>query len=163
MFSQRIFQVGFKTALQEEIDRKGVSIRELAERAGVPVATLYKITSGERDPRFSTVQAIVNALQPADSDFFAVIAAKFILDDIETSRVDFGEKMVKIRGYPAYTMEECIVSAVRAEKEGALGIVCAPILASIIERVVDIPVAIMKPQAETIIEALKTLDRRIER
>lgn len=163
MFSQRMFQVGFKTALQEEIDRRGVSIRELAERAGIPVATLYKITSGERDPRFSTVQAIVNALQPADGDFVAVIAAKFLLDDIESSRLDLGEKRVRVRGYPAYTMEECIVSAVRAEKDGALGIVCAPILASIIERIVEIPVTIMKPQAETILEALRTLDKRIEK
>lgn len=163
MFSQRIFQVGFKTALQEEVDRKGVSIRELADRANIPVATLYKITSGERDPRFSTVQAIVNALQPCDGDFVAVIAARFLLEDIEASRIEYGERKVRVRGYPANTMEECIVSAVRAEKEGALGIVCAPILASIIERVVDIPVAIMKPQAETIIEALKTLNRRIEK
>jgi len=162
MFSQRIFQVGFKTALQEEIERKGVSIRELANRAEIPVATLYKITSGERDPRFSTVQAIVNALQPSDGDFVAVIAAKFLLEDIESSRIDVGDRRMKVRGYPAYTMEECIISAVRAEKEGALGIVCAPILASIIERIVDIPVAIMKPQAETIIEALRTLDRRLE-
>ena len=163
MFSQRIFQVGFKIALQEEIDRKGVSIRELAERAGIPVATLYKITSGERDPRFSTVQAIVNALQPQDSDFVAVIAAKFLLDDIESSLPGVGAKRVKVRGYPAYTMEECIISAVRAEKNGALGIVCAPVLASMIERIVEIPVVIMKPQAETIIEALKTLDRRLEK
>ena len=156
MFSQRIFQIGFKAALQEEIDRKGVSIRELAERAGVPAATLYKITSGERDPRFSTVQAIVNALQPPEGDFVAIIAAKFLLDEIETD--DSG---VRVRGYPAYTMEECIVSAVRAEKDGALGIVCAPILASMIERIVEIPVVIMKPRNDTIIEAVRTLGKRI--
>ena len=63
-FSKKIFEAGFKVALEEELMRKGVSIKELAENAGIPPATIYKITSGERDPRFSTVQAIVNALEP---------------------------------------------------------------------------------------------------
>ncbi|WOF16932.1 helix-turn-helix domain-containing protein [Methanoplanus sp. FWC-SCC4] len=162
MFSQRIFQIGFKAALEEELERKGVSIKELAERAKIPPATVYKITSGERDPRFSTVQAIVRALEPHDNKFVAVIAAKFLLDEVESRRVTIGEEKYKIRGYPAYTMEECIVSAVRAEKEGASGIVCAPILASIIEKVVEVPVAIMKPETATIIEALDSLENRLE-
>jgi len=59
-------------------------------------------------------------------------------------------------------MEECIVSAVRAEKEGASGIVCAPILASIIEKVVDVPVAIIKPDTKTIKDALHSLQNRID-
>lgn len=162
MFSHMIFQIGFKAALEKELKRKGVSIKELSERAGIPVATLYKITSGERDPRFSTVQAIVNALEPRGEDFIAVIAAKFLLEDIETNRTSSEGKNVKVRGYPAYTMEECIISAVRAEKEGAKGIVCAPILASIIERIVDVPVSIIKPDMNTINEALGSLEKKIE-
>lgn len=162
MLSKRIFQTGFKIALDEELTRKGVSIKELAERAGIPPATIYKITSGERDPRFSTVQAIVNALEPRETGFVAVIAAKFLLDEIESKMIGIGNKQLKVKGYPAYTMEECIVSAVRAEKEGALGIVCAPILASIIEKVVDVPVAIIKPDTKTITDALQSLQNRLD-
>lgn len=162
MFSHLIFQIGFKSALEKELKRKGISIKELSEKAGIPVATLYKITSGERDPRFSTVQAIVNAIQPPEEEFVAIIAAKFLLDDIEAIRITNKGKKMKVRGYPAYTMEECIISAVRAEKEGAKGIVCAPILASMIERIVDVPVSIIKPDVNTINEALDSLERRIE-
>lgn len=162
MFSKRIFEAGFKVALEEELMRKGVSIKELAENAGIPPATIYKITSGERDPRFSTVQAIVNALEPHESGFIAVIAAKFLLDEVESKRISLGEKNYRIKGYPAYTMEECIVSGVRAEKEGASGIVCAPILASMIEKIVDVPVAIIKPDTKTITDALQSLQNRID-
>ncbi|MDD3406471.1 MAG: helix-turn-helix domain-containing protein [Methanomicrobium sp.] len=162
MFSKRIFQSGFKAALEEELARKGISIREIAEKASIPPATIYKITSGERDPRFSTVWAIVNALEPQEGGFIAIIAAKFLLDEVESKIIDIGEKKFKIKGYPAYTMEECIVSAVRAEKEGASGIVCAPILASIIEKVVDVPVAIIKPDTKTIKDALHSLQNRID-
>jgi len=162
MFSNRIFEIGFKAALDEELKRKGISIKELSEKAKIPVATLYKITSDERDPRFSTVQAIVNALQPHADKFVAIIAAKFLLDDIESMLTTKSGKKMKVKGYPAYTMEECIISAVRAEKEGAKGIVCAPILASIIERIVDVPVSIIKPDMNTINEALIVLEKRIE-
>lgn len=162
MFSQRIFTTDFKTALEEELLRKNMSIRELADRADVPAATIYKITSGERDPRLSTVRAIVNALQPNERDFIAVIAAKFLLEEIGTQKLEVGTRTMKIRGYTANTMDECIIAAVRAEKEGALGIICAPILSSIIERCVDIPVAIMKPRTETILEAFESIARRIE-
>ena len=161
MFSKRIFDIGFKDALDEELSRKGISIKELAELANIPPATIYKITSGDRDPRFSTIQAIVAALEPNDYRFVAVIAAKFLLDEVESQIVKIGDREYKIKGYPAYTMEECIVSAVRAEKEGASGIVCAPILASIIEKVVDVPVAIMKPEVGTIIGALHSLNHRV--
>jgi predicted transcriptional regulator len=162
MFSQRIFTTDFRTALEEELRNKNISIKELADRARVPAATIYKITSGERDPRLSTVKAIVSALQPNDRDFIAVIAAKFLLEEIGTQKLEVGAKTIKIRGYTANTMDECIIAAVKAEKEGALGIICAPILSSIIERCVDIPVAIMKPRTETILEAFESIARRIE-
>jgi predicted transcriptional regulator len=162
MLSLRIFRTDFKTALEEELRRKDMSIKELAERAGLPVTTIYKITSGERDPRFSTVKAIVNALDRQDNDFIAIIAAKFLLDEVETHRIESGERTIKIRGYPANTLEDCIIAAVSAEKEGALGIICAPVLASLIERTVDIPVTIIKPAKETFFEAFESIAKRIE-
>jgi predicted transcriptional regulator len=44
-----------------------------------------------------------------------------------------------------------------AEKDGAAGIVCAPILSSMVEKIVDIPVAIMKPKASTVLDALEVI------
>ena len=161
MFSQKIFISDFRTALEEELARTNMSIRELAKRAGVPAATIYKITSGERDPRFSTVRAIVNALEVRDQHFVAVIAAKFLLDEIGSQKFTRGEISFTVRGYTANTVDDCIIAAVRAEKEGALGIICAPVLASVIERIVDIPVVIMKPKIETFIEAFNAVAQKI--
>ncbi|HOI58421.1 MULTISPECIES: helix-turn-helix domain-containing protein [unclassified Methanoculleus] len=161
MLSRRIFETEFAEALQEELARQDMSIRELAERAGIPPATLYKLTSGRADPRLSTVRRIVNVLEPREKSFIAVIAARFLLDDIDNRDLPIGEKKYHIRGYPADSLEECIAAAARAEKEGALGIVCAPILASIVEKIVDCPVAIIKPQQQTIIEAIETIAKRV--
>ena len=162
MLALRIFRTDFKAALEEELSRRDMSIKELAERADIPAATIYKITSGERDPRFSTVKAIVNAIDPMEKDFIAIIVAKFLLDEVESMKLNIHGNVVKIRGYTANTMEDCIIAAVRAEKEGAKGIICAPILASIIERIVDVPVVIMKPRQETILEAIESIAQRIE-
>ena len=162
MFSRSIFRQTLKQALEEALDRRQMTLRELAELAGIPSATLYKITSGERDPRLSTLKAIVQALEPYDQDMIAIIAAKFLLDEIGAGSIDVNGRKIKIKGYTANTMEDCIVSAVRAEKEGASGIICAPILATLIERIVDIPVVIVKPDSRTFQEAIDTLCNRLE-
>ncbi len=161
MLSRKIFETDFARALQDELTRQDMSIRELADRAGIPVATLYKLTSGKADPRLSTVRRIVNVLEPREKSFIAVIAARFLLDDIDSRDLPLGERKYRIRGYPADSLEECIAAAVRADKEGALGIVCAPILASIVEKIVDCPVAIIKPQQKTLIEAIETIAKRV--
>jgi len=161
MFSQKIFETDFATALQEELARQGMSVRDLADRAGIPVATLYKLTSGRADPRLSTVRRIVNVLEPREKSFIAVIAARFLLDDLDNRDLQIGEKSFRIRGYSADSLDECIIAAVQADREGALGVVCAPILAPIVEKLVDCPVGIIKPQQQTLIEAIETIAKRV--
>ena len=90
MFEQRIFETDFKTALSEELDRRGMTIRQLSEATGIPPVTLYKISSGERDPRLSTVKKIVSIFSPHHGKFIALIAAKFLLDEIEGTKVSVG-------------------------------------------------------------------------
>jgi predicted transcriptional regulator len=157
MFSRSIFQKDFRGALEQELGRKQMTIRELSARSGIPAATIYKISSGARDPRFSTVRALVTALEPFEQDIIAVIGAKFLVDTLGTSMQAPGGKTFRIRGYAANTFEECIIAAVRAEKEGACGIICAPILSALIERIVDIPVVIIKPDSRAYHEAVGTL------
>jgi predicted transcriptional regulator len=157
MFSRSIFRQDFRGALEQELDRKHMTIRELSVQSGVPAATIYKISSGDRDPQFSTVKALVSALEPFDRDVIAIIGAKFLVDTIGTTMQAPGGKTYLIRGYAANTYEECIIAAVRAEKEGAAGIICAPILATFLERIVDIPVVIIRPDPGTYHEAVTTL------
>ena len=161
MFSKMVFEKDFRSALEAELRRQGMTIRELAEKAGIPAATLYKLSSGERDVRLSTVKRIVQVLEPRFPPFIAVIAAKFLLDEIEGQRISIGEQTCVIRGYTANSIEECIIAAVKAEKEGAVGIVCAPVLASMVEKIVDVPVAIMKPGKQTVLDALDVIGKRI--
>lgn len=157
MLTRSIFQKSFREALEEELDRKQMTIRELSARSGIPAATIYKISSGDRDPQFSTVRALVAALEPLEQDVIAVIGAKFLVDGLGTNIRAPGGKTFRIRGYAANTFEDCIIAAVRAEKEGAGGIICAPILAALIERLVDIPVVIIKPDPAAYHEAVETL------
>jgi predicted transcriptional regulator len=161
MFSKKVFETDFRTALEEELARRNMTIKELADQAGIPAATLYKLTSGEGDVRLSTVKKIVQVLEPKIPAFIAVIAAKFLLDEIEGQEIAIRGRSYHIRGYTANSIEECIIAAVTAEKDGAAGIICAPILASMIEKIVDVPVAIMKPKAATVMDAMDVVARRI--
>lgn len=161
MLSKRIFETDFTTALNEELSKKGMTVKELAEQTGIPVSTLYKITLGERDPRLSTIKKIVSVLEPARHRFIAIIAARFLLDSLERREVEVAGATYAIRGYSANSLEECIIAAARAEKEGAAAIVCAPILASIVEKIVDIPVAMLRPDLSVVDEAIGTVARRI--
>lgn len=43
-------------------ERKGVSLRELARRSGLGVATLSRIESGEANPRLSTLLQLADVL-----------------------------------------------------------------------------------------------------
>ncbi len=136
MFHRRIFETSFQAALPDELSRRDLTIRELSGRTGIPLLTFYKISSGERDTRLSTVRRIVKALEPRQGRSVAVIAARFLLDEVAGLTVEVRGRPYPVRGYPANSLEECIVAAVRAEKEGAAAIVCAPVLASIVERIV---------------------------
>ena len=161
MFSKKVFETDFRTALEEELARRNMTIKELADQASIPAATLYKLMSGDGDVRLSTVKKIVQVLEPKIPAFIAVIAAKFLLDEIEGQEIAIRGRSYHIRGYTANSIEECIIAAVTAEKDGAAGIICAPILASMIEKIVDVPVAIMKPKAATVMDAMDVVARRI--
>ena len=161
MLSKRIFETDFTTALNEELERKNLSVKELAELTGIPVSTLYKVTVGERDPRLSTVRKIVSVLEPGHQKFIALIAARFLLESLEIRETEVNGKKFLIRGYSANSLDECIIAAARAEKDGASAIVCAPILASIVEKIVDIPVAMLRPELSVVSEAIISVTKKI--
>lgn len=161
MLSKRIFETDFTTALNEELERNNLSVKELADQTGIPVSTLYKVTVGERDPRLSTIRKIVSVLEPERTRFIAIIAARFLLDIIDARETVHDGRKFGIRGYSANSLEECIVAAVRAEKDGASGIICAPVLASIVEKIVDVPVGILRPDLPVVNAAINSIVRKI--
>jgi predicted transcriptional regulator len=56
-------------------------------------------------------------------------------------------------------MEEAIVAAVRAEREGARAVVCAPIVSTTVEKILRIPVATIMPK-NSLLDAIETAARK---
>ncbi|MDO8871250.1 MAG: helix-turn-helix domain-containing protein [Methanoregula sp.] len=127
-----------------------ISVRELSERSGIAQSSLYKILHGKRSPNLSTLRAIVHALRQlyhvGDEAFIGLIAARSVLESVEERVTDIDGHRMRVREYPVHTMEDAIVAAVRAEREGAIAIVCAPIVSSVIEQLVRVPVATIIPR-----------------
>lgn len=127
----------------------GLSITEFGERSKISPSTLYKILNGDRDPNLNTLREIVDAVRNIEGlsreKFIAVIAARPVLDRITEREMMIDGRRVVIREYSAATMEDAIVAAVKAEKDGAQAIVCAPIVSYTIEKIVRKPVSTIMP------------------
>ncbi|MFA4878245.1 MAG: helix-turn-helix domain-containing protein [Methanoregula sp.] len=140
-----------------------ISIRELSEKSGIAQSSLYKILHGKRSPNLSTLRAIIHAIRKfyrtGEGEFIGLIVARPVLETIEERTADVDTHRVKIREYPVHTMEDAIVAAVRAEREGAVAIVCAPIVSSVIEQLVHIPVATIIPK-ESVQRAIELAARK---
>ncbi|WP_456471986.1 helix-turn-helix domain-containing protein [Methanocaldococcus sp.] len=157
--SLKNFSLEFKKALQEF----NLSLKEFSEMSGIPYSTLHKIISG-KDFRVSTLIKIVNtfkSLEHVDEPFIAIIAARPVLNKITTRRIKINGEEYLIKEYPANTLEECIISAIKAEREGAKGIVCAPIVSSTIEKVVSLPVAVIIPEKDAFLKAIEILIKKL--
>jgi len=140
-----------------------ISVRDLAEKSGIAQSSLYKILHKERSPNLSTLRVIIAALRQfyrvGDENFIGLIAARPVLESVEERLADVDGHRMRVREYPVHTMEDAIVAAVRAEREGAIAIVCAPIVSSIIEQLVHVPVATIVPR-ESVQRAIELAARK---
>lgn len=148
----------FSRTLREVLSGLDITVKDLAERAGVSSSTLYKIANEERSPSLSVLRKVLAAVRESEGtvrgNFIAVIAARHVLDEIVERSVNIGGKDVRTREYPAVTVEDAIVASVKAERDGAISIVCAPIVSSTIERIVDVPIATIHPR-DSVTEAIR--------
>jgi predicted transcriptional regulator len=145
-------------------DELRMTAAEFSERSGIPPSTIYKLLSGHREPNIKTLRLIVSVLRkmegPEKSEFIAVIAARPVLDYITEKKLKVKGRLLTIREYSATSMEEAIVAAIRAEREGAKAVVCAPIVATTIEKVLRIPVATIMPK-DSLIEAIELAAKKM--
>jgi predicted transcriptional regulator len=152
-----------RETLTEILGELGMTVQDLARRAGVSPSTLYKMVNEDRSPRLEVLRKIIGAVGERDGDtagnFIAVIAARHVLDDVVERSVRIGDESVRVRDYPAATVEDAIVAAIRAEREGAVAVVCAPIVSPTIERVLDIPIALIDPK-DSMLDAVKVAARK---
>jgi len=154
-----------KSALSQVIKDLGFTVTRFAEVSGVSLSTLYKIISGEREPNLKTLREILKAVRRLEGtskkgDLIAVVAARPVLDKITERSMVIDGKNVTIREYPAASVEEALIAAIHAERDGALALVCAPIVSPTVEKILRIPVASIMPQ-NSLIEAIKLVARKI--
>ena len=123
---------------------------------------MYKILEDKREPNLRTVRQVIKSLrvlmEPEDSHFIGVIAFTTVLENLPKS-IDMDGLTVNVREYPVSTVEDAIIAAVRAERDGALAVVCAPIVAPTIEKILSIPVSRVIPTTSVLlaIDRLKDL------
>jgi predicted transcriptional regulator len=136
----------FQQTLKKTLSMLRIDIRRVSHVSGISESTLYKLVSGARsNPRISTFRRIVNAIRKLEGleggePFIAVIASRQSLDALKTAFFKVGERRFRIKEYPVSSVEDVIVAAVRAQSEGAKGLVCAPIVSTTVEKIVNIPV-----------------------
>lgn len=137
---------------------------EFSERAGIPQSTLYKILSGHREPNVTTLRSIIRLIRSVESenkgDFIAVIATRPVLDNIVEKKMKVGDQLVTIREYSANSVEDAIVAAIKAERDGARALVCAPIVSSTVEKILRIPVATIMPR-NSLLAAIELAARKM--
>ena len=143
----------FRKKLGEALRELGVSYKEFAKASRIPSSTLYKVLAGVREPSLSTLRSVVNALRrfekaSVSGKVVAVVAARPTLERLGERVIRRGEEVYVIREYPALSIEECIIAAVRAEQEGADVIVCAPIVSATIEKIVKTPIVTIVPEED---------------
>ena len=163
--SNEAFIKEFQRIIKDELH---MTAAEFIEKSGIPASTIYKLLSAHRELNINTLRRIISVLRkmerkPEDnqkSGFIAVIAARPVLDLITEKKLKVGDHLLTIREYSATTMEEAIVAAIKAERDGAKAVVCAPIVSTTIEKVLRIPVTIIMPR-DSLFQAIETAARKL--
>lgn len=148
----------FRTELHEVLKDLGWTAKELSKKAGVSPSTLYKIMNEDRSPSLEILRKILRAIREAEGlragSFIALIVTRRVLDEVVERTVDIEGETVRVREYPASTVEDAIIAAINAERDGAVAVVCAPIVTPTVEKILDIPIATIVPR-NSVTEAIK--------
>ncbi len=155
---------GFQKALREILENElNMTVNEFCDQTNISQSTMYKILEDKREPNLRTVRVIIKAIktlsEPDSDDYVAIIASHEVLQNLE-KKIEIDGRPVVLKEYPVATVEDAIIAAVRAERDGALAIVCAPIVTPTVEKIVSIPVTPAIPSA-SIMRALEKVKKDI--
>lgn len=155
----------FINKLKISMRQLGITAKDLSIGSGLPLSTINKIISQERDLRLSTLRSIIKFLQslevPEADITIGIIAARPSLDQISKHQIMAKGKKVVIREYPSSSIEDVIINAIRAERERVDGIVCASIVAHIIEKFVRIPIMAVMVEESSLMDSVSLLVDKI--
>ncbi len=152
----------FSRVIKEDLR---MTASEFSEKSGIPSSTIYKLLSGHREPNIKTLRLIVSVLRKIEGkekpEFIAVIAARPVLESITERKLKLGGRLLTIREYSATSMEDAILAAIKAERDGAKAVVCAPIVSTTIEKVLRIPIATIMPPKESLMAAIELAAKKM--
>lgn len=161
MESNEAFVNELKTCMRQ----MGITAKDLSAGSGLPLSTINKIISQRRDLRLSTLRNILKymrSLSAPEADItIGVIAARPSLDKISKHQIMTKGKKVIIREYPASSIEDVIISAIKAEREKVDGIVCASIVAHVIEKFVRVPIMAVIVEESSLLDSVFLLVDKI--
>lgn len=162
MVSNEKFILELKKILME----KNMTALDFSKKTNIPESTLYKILSDpKKDFRISTLRQIVNKIKDMEERklkgyTIGIITTRDALDYIN-KYIKVKEKTIKIKGYSANTIEEEIIQGISAQKDGVKGIICGPVAANTMEKVVDIPVISIRFEKELLMKSIKNIANKI--
>ncbi|MDD1764528.1 MAG: helix-turn-helix domain-containing protein [Candidatus Methanomethyliaceae archaeon] len=155
----------FVNELKNCMRQMGITTKELSEGSGLPLSTINKIISQERDLRLSTLRNILKYLRslgaPEGDITIGIIAARPSLDKISKHQIITKGKKIIIKEYPASSIEDVIITAIKAEREKVDGIVCASIVAQIIEKFVRVPIMAVIVEESNLLDSVFLLVNKI--
>ena len=105
------------------------------------------------------VKAVMSLSKTEGTDYIAVIASHIVFENLQKT-MEINGRTVILKEYPVATVEDAIIASVRAERDGALAIICAPIVAPTVEKIVSIPVSTVVP-TNSIMRAIERVKKDI--
>lgn len=158
--SDESFGHSLRSVIKDEL---GISVKEFAKVSGIPPSTVYKLISCDRQPTLKTLRAIFRAVREIEGrgreKFIGIIAARAVIEKIVTRKITLEGEVITVREYSASTLEDAIIAAVSAERDGASAVVCAPIVAITVEKILTVPVINIMP-GNSVVRAIKEAARR---
>jgi predicted transcriptional regulator len=155
-------------AVRAFLTERNLTAKEFCEESGLPANTLYKILSGRRDDfLLSNLKKLIRSMREIDErgrgTSVGVVTSRGALDSLRrVVELEGSGHEIHIREYPAMTIEEEIIQGIRAEREGMKGIICGPIAANTLEKVVRIPVVGLHFEENALMEAILKVSKKIE-
>lgn len=145
---------------------KKMTISEFCIYSEISKSTIYKILSNsKKDCRISTIRQIINSVRKIeigqmDETSIAIITTRESLNVI-SRKINIENENIFIKEYPATTIEEEIIQGVTAERNGVMGIICGPIAANTIEKIVNIPVIAIRFEISSLMDAVQNIIKKI--
>jgi len=155
----------FSEKLKLVMKQMGISSKELSEGSGVPLSTLNKILYQERDLRLSTMRDLLKFIRtvttPKADIVIGIIATRTALDTITKHQISVKGKKILLKEYPSSSIEDVIINAIKAERDKVSGIVCATIVANLIEKFLRVPIMSVKLEESNFLESVSILVDKI--